>query len=240
MTKEQIAEGVIHIAKQLSNEMDKLSFTTPSHVYNPLHYAWAGQQQYLEKYAGAKHRVVLVGMNPGPWGMAQTGVPFGEIGYVRDWLGIEAKIEQPLTEQHAKYPIQGFECRRSEGSGKRFWGWAKDRFDSPKRYFEHFFVWNYCPLLFIGEDRNLIPEKLTAEELKPVMDACNSALLDLLQLLEPSAVVGIGRWAERRLKDVVGENAEVGYLFHPSPANPRANRNWAALADSALLPLIKK
>jgi len=173
MTSNNLTGAVIEVAKKLSCDMDRLTFFTPSHVYNPLQYAWAGQQQYLEKYAGKTGRVVLVGMNPGPWGMAQTGVPFGEIGYVRDWLGIEAVIGQPSIEPHAKYPVQGFACRRSEGSGKRFWGWAKDRFDTPDRFFAHFFVWNYCPLLFIGDNRNLIPDKLSADESKPVMDTCS-------------------------------------------------------------------
>ena len=35
-------------------------------------------------------RVVFLGMNPGPFGMAQVGVPFGEVAAVRDWLRIDA------------------------------------------------------------------------------------------------------------------------------------------------------
>jgi len=42
-------------------------------------------------------------MNPGPWGMAQTGVPFGEINAVKDWLGINAEVDKP-QKQHPKRP----------------------------------------------------------------------------------------------------------------------------------------
>jgi single-strand selective monofunctional uracil DNA glycosylase len=61
--------------------------------------------------------------------MAQTGVPFGEVGLVRDFLGIEAKVDQPAR-VHPKRPIEGFACMRSEVSGRRVWGWVQDRFGS--------------------------------------------------------------------------------------------------------------
>ena len=48
-----------------------------SWYYNPLTYAWDTFEQYLRKYAGGRKRVLFLGMNPGPWGMTQTGVPFG-------------------------------------------------------------------------------------------------------------------------------------------------------------------
>src|SRR5688572_32536315 len=87
-------------------------------------------------------------MNPGPFGMAQTGVPFGDVAMVRDWLGIVAAVAKPRDE-HPKRPVLGFECQRSEVSGARLWGWARARFGTPQRFFERFFVANYCPLAFM-------------------------------------------------------------------------------------------
>ena len=224
----------MRLAQRLGRAVDRLEFSTPSHVYNPLRYAWPSLRQYLQRFGAARGRVLLLGMNPGPWGMAQTGVPFGEVGMARDWLGIQAPLRLPLPEQHPRYPIHGFKCTRSEGSGGRFWGWARQRFDNPEAFFARFFVWNYCPLLFLADNRNLIPEKLRAAETAPLLAVCDAALQSLLRTLEPVAVVGIGRYAENRARIVVDGRLPVGFLPHPSPANPAANRDWPGLAEAAL------
>ena len=83
-------------ARALSDTVDGMRFAAPvSHVYNPLDYAWAPNAAYLQRFGQGRKRVVFVGMNPGPFGMVQTGVPFGEIAAVRDWMGIEAEIVPP-------------------------------------------------------------------------------------------------------------------------------------------------
>ena len=72
--------SLVNITRKLSEEVATLSFSLPTtHVYNPLEYAWAPHVDYLQKYGQKQHRVLLLGMNPGPFGMTQTGVPFGEI-----------------------------------------------------------------------------------------------------------------------------------------------------------------
>lgn len=235
-TSKSAADPVVRVARRLAGAMEGLEFTTPSHVYNPLQYAWPAHRQYLLKYAAASGRVLLLGMNPGPWGMAQTGVPFGDVGMVRDWLGIHAALRKPLPKQHPRYPITGFACARNEGSGGRFWGWAQARFGAPENFFRHFFVWNYCPLLFIGQDRNMIPGKLRKAEAEPLTAACDQALKSLVRAIQPVAVVGIGRYAETRAREVLGGHLPIGYLHHPSPANPAANRDWPAMAETALAP----
>src|SRR5690606_19431577 len=139
--------------------------------------------------------VVLVGMNPGPFGMAQTGVPFGEVAAVRDWMGIEAAIGRP-PEEHPKRPVLGFDCPRSEVSGARLWGWAKDRFGTPEAFFARFFVINYCPLVFLEESgRNRTPDKLPAAEREALTAVCDRALRDSIEVLSPQHVVGVGTWA---------------------------------------------
>jgi single-strand selective monofunctional uracil DNA glycosylase len=230
------AAPLVQIARRLAARVAKLDLHTPSHVYNPLQYAWSGQRTYLERY-GRKHgRVLLVGMNPGPWGMAQTGVPFGSVAAVRDWFGIEPRLSRRLPAQHPRYPILGMRCHRDEGSGRRLWGWAEQRFGTPERFFERFFVWNYCPLLFLARNRNLTPAGLSAGEARALAPLCDRALLDVIDALQPVAVVGIGRFAEQRVRNLVGERVPVGYLPHPSPASPAANREWAAMAERALAP----
>lgn len=225
---------LIPIARQLSRELSALRWHTPSHVYNPLEYAWSGHRTYLERYGTQTGRVLLVGMNPGPWGMAQTGVPFGNVSSVREWFGIDARLARKLPAQHPKYPILGLACGRDEGSGKRLWGWAQSRLGPPGRFFERFFIWNYCPLLFLAKGRNLTPGQLAADEARALDAACDVALERAIAVLEPAAIVGIGRYAEQRVRACVAPGVPTAYLPHPSPANPAANQHWPELAEHAL------
>jgi single-strand selective monofunctional uracil DNA glycosylase len=224
------------ITSDLLNDLRPLRFSPPvTHVYNPLEYARESYMQYLSLYAGRPKEVVLLGMNPGPWGMAQTGVPFGEVTAVREWLRIEAPVGTP-PEMHPKRPVHGFDCSRSEISGKRLWGWARKTFGSPERFFSRFFVANYCPLLFIeASGRNRTPNNLPVGERKPLLIACDRALLRIIQWIKPRFVVGIGRFAEQRAQLALsGLDVTIGNVTHPSPANPNANRGWDALVAKEL------
>lgn len=226
--------GLLKATHNLAREASHLRFSTPSHVYNPLAYAWAAHREYLRRYGAQRGRVLLLGMNPGPWGMAQTGVPFGDVVMVREWFGIETRLAEELPEQHPRYPILGMACHRNEGSGSRLWRWAEARLGAPEDFFGRFFVWNYCPLLFIGDGRNLTPEHLNRRESEALTAVCDRALSAAIRALAPSAIVGIGRYAERRARTLLGAEADVHYLPHPSPANPAANRDWPQLTEKAL------
>lgn len=224
------------IARDLVAELEPLEFAPPvTHVYDPLVYAAEPYRLYLERYGAAPKEVLLVGMNPGPFGMAQTGVPFGEVSSVRGWLGIEAPVGKPDPE-HPKRPVEGFACGRSEVSGSRLWGWAAERFGTPEAFFSRFFIHNYCPLVFLEESgRNRTPDKLPAAERRPLLAACDRALRRTVEVLRPARVVGIGKWAERRAAEALaGTGAEVGCVLHPSPASPAANRGWAEQAERQL------
>ena len=219
---------LIQTADSLAEEMGRLTFSSPvSHVYNPLIYARMPHMLYLSRYGEGPKEAVFVGMNPGPWGMAQTGVPFGEVGMVRGWLGIEGEVGKPAHE-HPKKRVEGFSCRRSEVSGKRLWGLFRARFGDPERFFARFFVLNYCPLLFLDADgRNLTPDKLRPTEREPLQTACDLALRQSVICLRAGRVIGVGNFAKQRAdKALSGLAIPVGAILHPSPANPGANRNW--------------
>ncbi|HEX2162711.1 MAG TPA: uracil-DNA glycosylase family protein [Thermoanaerobaculia bacterium] len=233
---------LVEIAAELAAAVDRLGFAPPvTHVYDPLAYAAAPHRLWLERYGASPKEVLLVGMNPGPWGMAQTGVPFGEVAMVRDWLGIEAPVGRPPVE-HPKRPIEGFACRRSEGSGRRLWGWVADRWGTPERFFARFFVHNYCPLVFMEEGgRNRTPDKLPKAEQAPLFAACDRALAATVDHLCPRWVIGIGRFAEERVRAVAaarggepGAAPMVGRVLHPSPANPSANADWGGQVEREL------
>jgi single-strand selective monofunctional uracil DNA glycosylase len=232
-------EDLTAIAGELSREVETLFFGPPvSCVYNPLGYAWLPHAIYLNRYGGGSREIVLLGMNPGPWGMVQTGVPFGEVGLVRDWLGIEARVDAP-PHRHPKRPVEGFACRRSEVSGRRVWGWARQRFGTPEAFFRRFFVANYCPLIFLEESgRNRTPDKLPKAEREPLFVVCDRALRRTVQKLRPRYVVGIGGFAaERAAAALAGLPVVTGGITHPSPANPKANKDWAGIIEQELAAL---
>jgi single-strand selective monofunctional uracil DNA glycosylase len=213
-----------------------LSFSLPvTHVYNPLIYAWESHLDYLQRYGQGPKRYVLFGMNPGPWGMAQTGVPLGEISFVHDWMGVRGSIAKPEAE-HPKRPIVGWECPRSEVSGRRLWGWAKERFGTADAFFADWFVGNYCPLVFMEESgRNRTPDRLKAHERKLLLPLCDQAMRAVVEALQVEFVIGIGKFAAKRAEIAVGDlDVTIASIPHPSPANPAANKNWAGQMEAAL------
>ena len=227
------------IARRLCREVEQLEFGPPvAFVYNPLDYARGPHEQYLRRYGAAPKEVVLVGMNPGPFGMVQTGVPFGDVELVRDFLGIEGRVGRPAAE-HPKRPVDGFDCARREVSGTRVWSWARERCGTAERFFERFFVVNYCPLAFLEEGgRNRTPDKLKAPEREALFAVCDRALGDTIELLAPRLAVGIGAFAEQRLRAALPDGAvRIGRILHPSPASPAANRGWAEQVEEQLAEL---
>jgi single-strand selective monofunctional uracil DNA glycosylase len=224
-------------ARKLSKDVGRLTFADPvTHVYNPLEYAWKSHDAFLS-LADDRASIVFLGMNPGPWGMAQTGVPFGEITAVRDWLKINTSVGKP-AEEHEKRPVEGFACEKSEVSGRRLWGLFQERYGTPKRFFRDHFVLNYCPLVFMeASARNRTPDKLPAAERTPLDAACDAHLHSVLKAMKPRHVVGVGVYAEKCLRRAVAaieSSATVSRILHPSPASPAANRGWAEQATKQL------
>jgi single-strand selective monofunctional uracil DNA glycosylase len=219
-------------------ELDRLRFSAPvACVYDPLDYAWPLHEQWLRRYGQGPKEVLLLGMNPGPFGMVQTGVPFGEIAAVRDFLGLRGDVRQPAV-AHPKRPIEGLACKRAEVSGRRLWGWVRDRFGAPDAFAARFFVANYCPLAFLGESgANLTPDKLPKAETAPLFAVCDRLLRAVVAELRPQWVVGVGAFAEARARAVLGDAVRIGRIPHPSPASPAANRGWEKLADAAFAEL---
>ncbi|MEX0325272.1 MAG: uracil-DNA glycosylase family protein [Puniceicoccaceae bacterium] len=220
-------DAILQAGRQLAQSCDDLRFSAKVWaVYNAFDYAWPGYAAYVRRFGGGRKKTLFLGMNPGPWGMAQTGVPFGEIEAVRGWMGLEAEIGKPPRE-HPKRIVEGFACQRSEVSGRRLWGLFKDIHGSAEGFFTSAFVLNYCPLAFLLESgANLTPDKLSATEREPLEAACDAHLRAILEILQPQRAVGVGGWATKCLQRLKVDNLEIGTLLHPSPASPIANREW--------------
>jgi single-strand selective monofunctional uracil DNA glycosylase len=231
-----IANEVLKASRELSNELSSIKFSSPiSHVYNPLDYAWKPYEEYVKRYGNSKKEVLFLGMNPGPWGMVQTGVPFGEINTVKHWLQIEKEVRKPSI-IHPKRPVMGFECTRSEISGKRLWGFFSHSFDKADDFFKQYFVANYCPLAFFKKDgRNITPDKLPAKKRDEVFGPCDYCIRKCIEAFGVQVVIGVGAFAQKRSEIAVeGLDVRVGRILHPSPSNPRANSGWAKIARQQL------
>lgn len=226
---------LVSISADLSARVEALAFPSVPFVYDPLVYAREPHEAYLRRWGSkAPRELLLVGMNPGPFGMAQTGVPFGDVAMVRDFVGITGAVGKPPHE-HPKRPVAGFGCHRSEVSGTRFWGWARDRFGTAGRFFERVFVANWCPLVFMEESgRNRTPDKLPPSERLELFEACDGALARVVDALRPTLVVGVGLLAEARARIAAGDTVRIGSIPHPSPANPAASRGWPEAVDARL------
>ncbi len=231
------ARGLIRASRELAMAVDALEFAAPvSYVYNPLGYAQEPLERYISRFGDSTKRVLFLGMNPGPWGMAQTGVPFGEVDMVANWMGITGTVGAPPSE-HEKRRISGFACVRSEVSGKRLWGLMRERFGSPEGFFADHFVLNYCPLIFLEESgRNRTPDKLPRTERDALSMHCDNHLRRTIEILEPEWLLGVGAYAEKRLRSI-SSSKKIASILHPSPASPAANQGWAEKATAQLVSL---
>lgn len=227
------------ISRTLARETSALDTSgAAAFTYNPLEYARTPHEAYLEKYGTGPKKALLLGMNPGPFGMAQTGVPFGDVSMVRDYLGVTGRVKRPEHE-HPKRPIEGFDCKRSEVSGTRLWGWAREHFPDAADFFRHFFVVNYCPLVFMTDSgANLTPDKLPRALRDGIEETCDRALVAQVKELEPEWVIGVGGFAQKQAeRALAGKKVKIGTILHPSPASPAANRGWAPRVTQQMIAL---
>lgn len=230
---------ILQQGRRLRTAVNKLAFADPvTHVYNPMDYAWQMHEAFINRFGGGTKRVLMLGMNPGPWGMAQTGLPFGEIAAVRDYIGIEAAVGKPKNE-HPRRPVEGLACERSEVSGRRLWGLMAERYPDPADFFAKHMVVNYCPLVFMAQSgKNITPDKLPTGEREPLEKACDAHLRGLVEVWQPQWIVGVGVFAEKCAKRALnGLDLNFGRVLHPSPASPIANRGWAPQATKQMVDL---
>lgn len=239
-------EALIVAAQTLSSKCDQVikkieGNSEVAHATNPLDYAWPHHVQYLEKWGGLGATTLLLGMNPGPWGMAQTGVPFGATEVARDFLEIEARNLETPANAHPKRPIEGMALERQEVSGTRIWNLMEQHYGSAKATFEHLFVVNHCPLLLLGErGQNITPNNVPAAVIAPVLEACDEHLREVVDILGITHIIGIGKYAEQRARKAFvagkkgpgqsrnGRKITIDTCWHPSPASPLANKNKGA------------
>ena len=235
----------LNAARELSAVCDRLGpklvgIGEVAFVTNPLNYLSEYHESYLTQYSHLGAKTLLLGMNPGPYGMAQCGVPFGATAIARDFLKISGNFSDPKG-RHPKRPIGGLDFERQEISGTRLWGLLREIWKTPEEIHRNVFLVNHCPLLLLGETgRNITPDKISGPVVKQLLQACDEHLRKVVESLGITRVIGIGRYAEKRAqKALTGLDVEITTCWHPSPASPLANRNdgadWRQNVRSILL-----
>lgn len=227
--------ALLEVLRDLRAVTAKLRFGPPvAHVYRPLDYAWPMVEAYVSRFGKGPKEVLFLGMNPGPFGMGQTGIPFGDVVSVRDWMKLDAPIGSP-DDPHPKRPVLGLASTRVEVSGARLWGAIRKKHPDPASFFARALVLNYCPLLFLdAKAANVTPDKLKKSERAACEAACDASLAEAIAALAPSHVVGIGLYAKKRFEKIGIPAEKIACIPHPSPASPQANQGWDRLAKAAL------
>ena len=200
-------------------------------VYNPLAYAWDVHVAYLEKSTTAGAKTILLGMNPGPHGMGQMGIPFAATTVVRDLIGIKGiRVLEPRR-IHPRRPIEGLEWPREEVSGTRLWGALEEKYGLIDNIFKNVFLVNHCPLMFFLGDRarNITPDKIGGPVVRSMLERCDDYLREVVDIIEAEIVIGVGKYAESRARSAFhGSDVTISSCWHPSPASPLANKNGGA------------
>ena len=228
-----IVERMIEASSKLRDDVEKFSDSLVKEgsvdaVYNPLAYAWEPHRAYLELASGGGAKTLLLGMNPGPHGMGQMGIPFAATSVVRDLLKItDLEVGQPST-PHPKRPISGLDWPKEEVSGTRLWGLLANEYGSAESIFKSVFLLNHCPLMLFSGERatNITPDKITGPTTKALLERCDDHLREVVDIMQIERVIGVGRYSEKRaLNALSGIDISVTTCWHPSPASPLANRN---------------
>ena len=226
-------------AARLRDDAEELARRTESEgvadcVYNPLMYAWDIHEEFIRISGGSGAKTILMGMNPGPHGMGQMGIPFAATSVVRDLLGISGI-------SHSRRPVNGLVHPKEEVSGTRLWGLLQDRYGDAEQIFQNVFIVNHCPLMILQGPRgtNVTPNNVSGPVVRDLLERCDQHLMEVVIALGAEQVVGIGKYAEKRAKVALGEmGIRVRTCWHPSPASPLANRNggkdWRENVSSVL------
>ena len=228
-----IVERMIEASSKLRDDVEKFADSLVKEgsvdaVYNPLAYAWEPHRAYLELASGGGAKTLLLGMNPGPHGMGQMGIPFAATSVVRELLTItNLEVGQP-RKPHPKRPISGLDWPKEEVSGTRLWGLLANEYGSAESIFKSVFLLNHCPLMLFSGERatNITPDKITGPTTKALLERCDEHLREVVDIMQIERVIGVGRYSEKRaLNALSGIDISVTTCWHPSPASPLANRN---------------
>ncbi|XP_073819638.1 uncharacterized protein isoform X2 [Musca autumnalis] len=171
-------------------------------IYNPLDYDAAKiHKDYLKRYLKGPKRVLFVTMNPASHGELQTGIPFGHMPTIREYM----KLKSTIIDSPVPHPSEDEEQER-ENNSIYFWQMIREIFYSQNfflsKFFQQRFVHSFCPLAFIDGEKQFVtlenlPDKTYRKE---VTKACVHILEKQLKLLQPDMVIVMGGYVHGNMQ----------------------------------------
>jgi len=176
------------------------TYTYGVEVKNPYAYAFEPYSNFVRKYLNGKKDVLFLGMNPSPSDMGRNGIPFGDIDFVVEWLGVTGRVSLPNLNPMCSFSMNDLSESRSENAecdGKALWSLIQELTITPESFFANCFVHNFCPLLFTKDGKNVTPEDLEDPDDKSNLEQiCGRYLQKTLKLLDPRIIIAVGTYAK--------------------------------------------
>ncbi|NOJ92166.1 hypothetical protein HMI51_04300 [Corallococcus coralloides] len=224
--------GVLHKRKDRNGE---LLSEVLGYVYHPWVYACEPFARFLDTY-GPRHPLdyLFLGLNPGPWGMTQTGIPFTDPTTVRTHLKLSGQVNTPGGTS-PRVPVTGLDSKKKEGSAAAISALMGRRWGSVANCYKSGYVMNFCPMFMLDDlGVNVTPADLRVKcsAMRSLRDLCDAYLACVVWIYRPKRVITLGKYAERRLARVLRlaglDEIHIVPLLHPS------SRARGQLADNPL------
>ena len=132
-------------------------------VWNPGSYGAPWHRVFREIYPLRERPILMFGLNPGPYGMGQTGIPFTDVRRLRQCLPkmaltLRERGREPRVPGLAPRSLRRFFTREFESSAVRVYRFLELGWGSAEKGWRSVGVANSCPLLFLDpEGRNQTP-----------------------------------------------------------------------------------
>jgi single-strand selective monofunctional uracil DNA glycosylase len=216
-------------------------------VLNPGRYGERWHARFRRAYPMSPRPLLVFGLNPGPYGMAQTGVPFTDLKRLESalpglWKDLVASGE-PVTRPGLAPPSLARHLTRTfESSSVRVYRFLERAYGRPELALREVVFVNPCPLLFIDPETGAnrtpadLPRALRARKAAELVHAFEelrrATVLEAVAELEPRGAILLGRDVAaavgEALRAALGARSVVEWE-HPARAVPET---WSrGLAD---------
>jgi single-strand selective monofunctional uracil DNA glycosylase len=206
-------------------------------VLDPGRYGERWHHRFRRCYPVGPRPLLVFGLNPGPYGMAQTGVPFTDLKRLefhlpRLWRELLAAREPVALPGLAPPSLRPFLTRTFESSSVRVYKFLERAFGSAEQAFRRVAFVNPCPLLFIdratGENRTPADLPRAAPRLMREFDALRrTTVLEAVSELEARGAVLLGKDVARAAAPALRAALPADSVLeweHPARAVPET---WA-------------
>jgi single-strand selective monofunctional uracil DNA glycosylase len=229
-------------ARRWQSLAPRIAASTGWKIWNPGLYAASWHALFRKEYPASAGCILVFGLNPGPYGMAQTGIPFTDLKRLREHLprlakGLERRGCSLAGVGLAPRSLRPYLSRTFESSAVRVYRFLSRGWGSAEDGWRSVVVANPCSLLFMdaaGENRT--PADLVGAvsrrtgslvAARRLRERCNAlrrlAAREAVRVLSPRGVVLLGKDAQRAMQTgiapLLGPDSILGWE-HPARAVP--------------------